>query len=452
MVKESISFDKEELTSEILILLENENTSEREAIKKVMSKKGIKDWRIRGSAHRLTLETLRRKNVIDRIIKFTLKDWNSFDKLDPFLKNLLRVSVFQMKFSNISSALITNQALEILKRRVKNKKPVSFLNAILRQIEQKPVEEFLKGKNEIESLSLKYFYPSWLIKHVIKQHDKEFTKNFITERPLENHFRINTLKIPVKNALEKLHDHGYQYKQDKIIPELIKLISYKKPLTRSKLHLKGMLYIQSKSSILVSRILDPRPGEVVADICAAPGGKTTHIGQLMENEGLIIAVELFLKRIPELKRILNKLGVKITHVINGDSKRFNQFMQLKFDKVLVDPPCTGTGTLQTRPLTKWNLSSTDIPRFARIQQNILRGGAKSVKKGGFLVYSTCSIMIEENEQVLRNFLQEHDNFKIIKIKREFGTPGLENFPEAIRLYPHVDETEGFFIAKFQRIN
>jgi len=452
VVKESISFDKEELASEILILLENENISEREAIKKVMARKGIKDWRIRGSAHRLTLETLRRKNVIDRIIKFSLKDWSSFEKLDPFLKNLLRVSVFQMKFSNISSALITNQALEILKRRVKNKKPVSFLNAILRQIEQKSLEEYLQGKNDIENLSLKYFYPSWLIKHVMMQYDKDFTKDFITESPLENHFRVNSLKISIKKALEKLEEHGYQFEQDRNIPELIKLISYKKPLTRSKLHLKGMLYIQSKSSILVSRILDPKPGEVVADICAAPGGKTTHIGQLMENNGLIIAVELFLKRVPELMRIINKFGVKNAHVINGDSKKFNQFMKIEFDRVLVDPPCTGSGTLQTRPITKWNLSSTDIPRFAKIQQNILRGGAKSVKKGGTLVYSTCSIMIEENERVLRNFLKEHENFKIVQIKKEYGTPGLENFPEAIRLYPHVDKTEGFFIAKFQRIH
>ena len=452
MVKKSVSFDKEELASEILILLENENISERIAIKKVMEKKGIKDWRIRGSAHRLTLETLRRRNVIDKIIRSSLKDWSSFDKLDPFLKNLLRVSVFQMKFSNISSALVTNQALEIIKRHPKIAKSVSFVNAILRQIEQKPVEVYFQGKNDIENLSLKHFYPSWLIKHVTKQYDKKFTRQFITEIPLENYFRVNTLKIPIQKAVDKLKEQGYRIEQEKRIPELLKLVSYKKPITRSKLHLKGMIYIQSKSSIMVSRILDPQPGEVVADICAAPGGKTSHIGQLMRNKGLIIAVELFKKRIPELKRILDKLGVKIAHVVNGDSKIFNQFMKIKFDRILVDPPCTGTGTLQARPLTKWQLSSTDIPRFARIQQNILRSGAKTVKKGGTLVYSTCSILIEENERVLREFLSKHDNFKIVQIEKDYGSPGLDNYPEAIRLYPHVDKTDGFFIAKFQRIN
>ncbi len=451
MVKKLVAHDKEELTTEILILLENENISEREAIKRIMTRKGIKDWRVRGSAHRLALETLRRKNLIDKIIRDNLKDWSSFNKFDPFMKNLMRVAVFQMKFSDKSSALVTNQALEILKRHVENPKQISFLNAILRQIEQKTVKEYLQGKNEIENLSLKYFYPSWLIRLLIKEFNMNFAEKFITEPPLENHFRINTLKIPIKNALEKLKAHGYQIEQDKNIPELIKLISYKQPITRSKLHLKGMLYIQSKSSILVSRILDPRPGETVADICAAPGGKTTHIAQLMENQGILISLELFSKRIPELLRIINKLGVKITHVINGDAKIFNHLIRLKFDRVLIDPPCSGTGTLQTRPSTKWKLSSTDIPKFAGIQQNILRGGAKTVKTGGILVYSTCSIMKEENEQVLEIFLKENEDFKILKIERKYGTPGLDNFPEAIRLYPQVDETEGFFIAKFQKI-
>ena len=452
VVGNSNSFDKEELATEILELLESETISEREAIKKVMKKHEIKDWRIRGSAHGLTLETVRKLNVIDKIIKKNLKDRNSFDKFDSFLKNLMRITVYQMKFTNKSPELVTNQALEIYKKRNKSQKQVNFLNAIFRQIEKQPVEQYLKGKDYVEGLSLQNFYPSWLIRYMLKRYDKLFTEEFIKYRIPPDFVRINTLKITIKEALETLKEEKYEYERVEGIPECVKIISHDQPVTRSLLYLKGMIYIQSKSSILVSKILDPNKGEVIADLCAAPGGKTTHIAQLMENRGFILALERNINRIPELYKNIGKLGVKIAHVICGDSFLFNKLSRIKYDKMLIDPPCSGTGTIDSRPMTKWKFKPKFIPKNVYVQEHILMRGSENVKKGGTLLYSTCSVLVEENEGVIGSFLKANENFKIVNIKNSHGMPGLENYPEALRLYPQIDGSEGFFIAKFKRIN
>ena len=452
VVENSSSFDKEELATEILALLETETISEREAIKKIMKKYKINDWRIRGSAHRLTLETVRKLNVIDKIIKKNLRDRSSFDKFNPFLKNLMRVTIYQMKFTNKSPELITNQALEIYKRRNKSQKQVNFLNAIFRQIEKKPVDQYLKGKDYLENLSLENFFPSWLIQYMLKWYNKPFTEEFIKYRIPPEFVRINTIKISIKEALKKLEEENYEYEEVKGIPECIKISSYEHPVTRSVLFLKGMIYIQSKSSILVSKILNPKKGEVIADLCAAPGGKTTHIAQLMENKGFILAIERNFNRIPELHKNLGKLGVKIAHVVCGDSFNFNNFCRIEYDRMLIDPPCSGTGTIDSRPITKWKFKPKYIPKNVHVQEHILMNGSKNVKKGGILLYSTCSVLVEENERVIDNFLKKQDNFKIINIEKEYGMPGLENYPEALRLYPQIDGSEGFFIAKFIRFN
>ncbi|MHA1784164.1 MAG: 16S rRNA (cytosine(967)-C(5))-methyltransferase RsmB [Candidatus Helarchaeota archaeon] len=444
------SFDKEELATEILVLLELKNISTREAIKKVMKRYEIDNWRIRGSAHRLSLETIKKLNTIDKIIQENLKDGNSFNKMDLFLKNLLRISVYRMKFNKISSQLVTNQAVEIFKKHTNKLKILKFLNAILRQIEKKPLDQYLKGKNQVEDLSFRYFYPSWLIEYLIKHYGLKFTEEFIKEDKINNHVRINTLKISIEEALEKLSDENFEVKQNKYIPECIRILSYEEPATRSKLYSKGMIYIQSKSSMIVSRILDPKKGELIADLCAAPGSKTTHLGQLMENEGMIVAIERFHKRIPELIKNIRKMGVKIAHVINADSKIFHQFTRVKFDKILIDPPCSGTGTFTSRPLIKWKLSPKILEKYILVQNNILASGARRLKKDGILVYSTCSVMIEENEGVVDEFLKRNENFSIIKLKNDFKMLELDNYPEALRLYPHINGSEGFFIAKFQR--
>ncbi|NHI92588.1 MAG: 16S rRNA (cytosine(967)-C(5))-methyltransferase RsmB [Candidatus Lokiarchaeota archaeon] len=444
-------FDKEEIATEVLVTLELENISEREAIKKIMRKHEIEDWRIRGSAHRLTLETLRKLNVIDKIIKKNLKDRNSFAKLDPFLRNLLRVTVFQMKFSDKAPELITNQALEIYKRRKKSQKQVNFLNAILRQIEKKQIEQYFKGNDYIENLSLQHFQPSWLIKYMLKYYDKAFTEEFIKQRIPPYFIRINTIKISINKALEKLEEENFEFEEVKGIPECIKITNSFKPVTRSLLYLKGMIYIQSKSSMIVSKILEPKKGEVIADLCASPGSKTTHIAQLMENEGSIIAIERNINRIPELHKNINKLGIKIVQIINADSFLFNNFIRIEFDKILIDPPCSGTGTFDSRPITKWKFTPRDISRNIHVQEQILMNGSKKVKVGGILVYSTCSILIEENERVIQKFLDHNQNYKILNIKKDHGMEGLENFSQALRLYPHVDDSEGFFVAKLKRI-
>ncbi|NVM01702.1 MAG: RsmB/NOP family class I SAM-dependent RNA methyltransferase, partial [Candidatus Helarchaeota archaeon] len=223
----------------------------------------------------------------------------------------------------------------------------------------------------------------------------------------------------------------------------------KKPVTRIKSYKKGLYYIQTKSSAVVTHVLDPQPNELILDICAAPGGKSTHIAQLMKNTGKILALDLSFRRIKEIKLKLKLLNIKNIELIQTDSLKIP--IRIKADRVLVDPPCTGTGAYGSRPLARWKINIKKLKNFTNLQWKLLVSGASQVKKDGILVYSTCSILIEENEAIVKRFLKKYTNFKILPALPHIGIKGYLDCENCKRLFPHLHESEGFFIAKFQKI-
>jgi len=441
---------REEIAVEALTLIELKGLSARIAMNRVVREMKITNWKERGASHALVFEVLRRKNTLDKILNTILRD-GSARLMHPYLRNLLRLAIYQMKFRKANSALVTNEAVKLTKEKF-GVKTAKFVNAILRQAEKLSLQKIYENLNDFEVLSIKYFYPTWLIKYLIKlvgRHTAiKIMKKTNTVPPI--YLRINTLKERKEEILEMLRKEGITVEEDKDLPDVVKVISYEKPVTKTKVFQEGYIYMQTKSSALVSYVLDPKPGDFVIDLCAAPGGKTTHIAQLMKNRGKILAIDLNVRRIEEMKEKFKKLDVKIAHSLVTDSRTLHKTTIPKADKILVDAPCSSTGAIWSKPEIKWKIKPRDIKHITQVQWELLKAAAKLVRKGGILVYSTCSITLEENELLIEKFLKLNPEFKLVPAELFIGLKAYRGLEDAQRLFPYPNETEGFFIAKMKK--
>jgi 16S rRNA (cytosine967-C5)-methyltransferase len=205
---------------------------------------------------------------------------------------------------------------------------------------------------------------------------------------------------------------------------------------------------QSRAAMTVARLLAPRPGERVLDLCAAPGGKTTHLAALMKDRGRVVAVERHRGRAAALARTAQRMGATCVEVRAGDAAAAHE--RAAYDRVLVDPPCTDLGTLASRPDARWRKTAEQPERLARTQAAILRAGAAAVRPGGTLVYSTCTISPRENEALVDEFLSEQPGFVADDLHSEVPVWQHPSVPRHLQTLPHRDGTEGFFIARLRR--
>ena len=393
------AIDKELATAEVLVAIET-GSSERDALKKLSIKHKITDWHIRGTIHSIVFEILRRLNVVDLIIKKSLKK-GTIDKLYPLLRNLLRVGVYQIKFAEESPPKITNTIVELAKAHF-GISVSNFTNALLRKVEHLEVSSFLSDSIDAASLSLQYYHQTWFIEYLIKLIGISDTIAFLKRSGEGNGFyvRINLLKTDRSYIIEQLEHDKYVFSLDQDLNAVILIKEWERPIIHSSLFKEGYLYIQDKASALVSYVVNPQNDEIVFDLCAAPGGKTMHMGQLLKNSGQIVAVDRSHRRLKELIAKLSQYNLFNIHVINANGEDIPKFIKSKADKILVDPPCSGTGTFVSRPYGKWKLRPEDIEILTRIQWKLLIAAVKLLKPSGEIIYSTCSITVEENERII----------------------------------------------------
>jgi 16S rRNA (cytosine967-C5)-methyltransferase len=372
-----------------------------------------------------------------------------FSKAIPNLKNGLRVALYQILFlDKIPDHAAVNEAVEFVKK-LQGQKPADLTNAILRNI--------IRSKNSIRYpdpnedlpgyLAAYYSHPSWMIKRYLTRFGREETERLLeanNEKPSLT-LKINPLKVTPEQFRELLKSVNLRFTQSKLIPEFFRLYNLTN-ITQWEYFNEGYFTIQDESAGFSCKLLNPRPGSRVLDMCAAPGGKTINLTGIMNDEGEVIALDKYDSRLEYVRKTIKRLGYNSIKPIAEDALEYSDG---QFDYVLADVPCSGTGTLSKKPDIKWKKDLLDIRKLNELQYQLLKKAASFVKVGGVVVYSTCSIEAEENFEIVKKFLAEHSNFNLVKAEDMDAKLLDEN--GCIQTYPHIHQIDGAFAAKLIRI-
>lgn len=359
-------------------------------------------------------------------------------KQQYWLKNLLMMCAYEIYFLNTPEFAITSESVKLAKKRGGLNKG-NFVNAVLRSIIRGKGKIEIPTENTIEFLGIKYSLESWMIEEFAKIFTdeaelEEFCKSLNKELPLT--LRINTLKNNKGQIIQQLEDMGIEAKVSELAQDAI-VLQKKVPINIIKQLLdEGICVIQDQGSIFATEALAPVPGDLVLDMCAAPGGKSTHMAQLMDNKGEIVSCDIHDHKLELIQDLVNRLGITIisTRKLDG-TQATDEFPEKSFDKILLDAPCTGLGVISNKPDIKWNKKQEDMYAIASIQKELIRNAGYLLKPGGTLVYSTCTVTIAENEAIVSEFLTKNKDFTLKWEKR---------------LYPHKNNSHGFYIAKIIR--
>jgi len=313
---------------------------------------------------------------------------------------------------------------------------------------------------DINQIAEKYGYLPYMIERYLDFLGIDGTLALLNanEQPLTPSIRVNSLKIGPMKLKTRLEQKGFKLNPIEYVPSGFKVVS--SPLNLGSLHeyLQGYYYLQNVASMIPSVILNPSHKDIVVDMCAAPGSKSTHLAQIMKNEGKLLLIEKNIKRIPALEINLRRMGVTNSIILNEDAIELPR-LKIYADKILLDAPCTGEGLIIEDPSRKKSKSMKDMNKLASIQRKLLKAGLDALNPRGQLLYSTCSIAPEENELVVNQVLQDTSNCSIIKIPFQYGVNGLtrvygeelmRDLKHSQRIYPHLHETIGFFLCLIKK--
>lgn len=405
---------------------------------------------------RLTLD-----EIIKKYSKIKLK------KISTWILNVLRMGIYQIVFlDKIPKSAAVNESVNLAKR-YGHKSSSNFVNAILRKVTARDYEDFYEIKDDIQRISITNSMPIWIIEELVKKLTMDEVEQIAINSNLRPHLsiRINNLKVAINENEEKeitkqeliknLKEKNIKVKQGLLKDFLI--LEDVKNIENMEEFKKGYFTVQDETAGLIPTILQPQKTDVILDACSSPGGKTTYLTEMMENEGKIEAWDIHEHRTKLVENAAKRLGITNIETRVNDATIYNEKYKEKFDKILLDVPCLGIGVLKRKPDIKWQKNKEDVEEIAKTQKQILESCSQYLKKGGELVYSTCSILKEENEDVIDEFVNKHKDFYIEKINlKENDKIQNKEFFEKIRknnnyiqVYPN-NETDGFFICKLKR--
>lgn len=380
---------------------------------------------------------------------------NSFYKKNilnssPDFRNNLRVALYQLLFlSRVPDYAIVNEAVEFIKN-IYGDKSTGIVNAILRNIIRNKENILFPDRkcDFINYLSTFHSHPTWLIKRWLKRFGEEETeKLLIANNKIPNlTIRINNLKISNQELKSRLDADGIIYSTCKYFDNFIQIISSNKNIFDTEYFSDGLITIQDCSTGFACYALDVHPEHRILDMCAAPGGKTSLLSELLNNEGEIIALDLYEKRIEQMKNNFERLGIRNVKIIKADAL---EFQSETFDRILLDAPCTGLGTISKKPEIKWKRSLSDILNLSKVQNQLLEKGYELLKPGGVLVYSTCTIEPEENFNVVEKFLSKNSNCELLNLSQNFNQDVIDECG-CVQTYPNKHKTDGAFVAKIMK--
>lgn len=441
-----------EVAFEVLLKIENEEAYSNLLVNSVIKQRTVNEKDI-GLFTEIVYGTVQRKKTLDFFLtQFLLK---KVKKKDEWVLTLLRMSLYQMVYlERIPDRAIIYEAVQIAKKRG-HRGLASMVNGILRNVQRKGLPAFDTIQDKVEQLSVTYSHPTWLVAQWIKQYGMDTTKN-ICEANLERPHvtaRVNAIETSVAEVIERLETEGVLAQQGKLSIDAIEVRDGN--LFETDVFKRGLVTVQDESSMLVGRAVNPQKGEIVLDCCAAPGGKTTHLAELMNDEGEIIALDIHEHKVSLIEQQIERLQLSNVKTQVLDAREaYRNFPNESFDRILVDAPCTGFGVLRRKPDIKWTKTEQDVVEMSRIQQQILDSVAPLLKKGGTLIYSTCTIEARENEQIIHTFLKKHTDFIRDDRLCERLPKKLSPYSEAergeVQILPHYFQSDGFFIAALRK--
>jgi len=391
-----------------------------------------------------------RQGILDMVIREVTGVKNVL-LLDPHLRAALRVFTELEAFSRNS---VRYENPHEVRKRVSaylSTRSHPFVGMWFWDVSRELRKHKPKPRNHEEELMFRYMLPLWYVKRVSKllgmREAEEYFKAL--NRKPKISVRVNTLRASVDDVVNALEKEGIKVEVSRVVPTVLR---FEGPYNfdASDLFKDGKIVIQEEAAALAPHILNPKPGEFVVDLAAAPGGKTELMGELMQNEGVIHAFDIDKRRIRRMKELLRRAGVRNVVIHVEDARKAPAILGKGVaDKVLVDAPCTSDGTIMKNPDLRWRLMESEVPKFAQLQYEMLKAALKLVKPGGLILYTTCSALKEEDEDVVERLLKkEGSKLELVELRGPYEPGFLKG---TMRAWPHKHPTIGFFYALLRRV-
>ncbi len=373
-----------------------------------------------------------------------------YETMEPSLRQVLRIGLYDLLFLATPPHAALNEAVELAKKRVRQGAG-GLVNGVLRNLlrRKEDLPEPHTGR-VAEDLAIRYSHPTWMVERWLDRYGRDATIALLAwnnSRPVYG-VRINTLKNAVQDFQQVLNERGIAFMPSPYLDYFVRVPKLQ-GLVRAGLLAEGYCAVQDESAGLVVALLDPQPGETIVDACAAPGGKATHAAQRMQNTGRIIACDVHEGRLRLVEQSARDQGIPIIETRAGDFREMAPQEDFQADRVLLDAPCSGLGVLSKRADLRWNRSPEEVRELTQLQDELLDAAAQAVRSGGLLVYSTCTIEPEENEERVVAFLNRHPDFSVESAKGY--VPEAMVTPEGYyRTFPPRDQTDGAFGARLRK--
>ncbi len=400
----------------------------------------------------LVYGTIKWKLTLDRVIAAYSNI--KMEKLSPWILNILRLGAYQiLQMTRVPDSAACNESVN-LAGRYGHKASAGFVNAVLRNIAKNGAQIAIpsKEKDLTGYLSVRYSYPKWLAEKYVGLFGSEFAESLLDagNGSPELTLRANTLRVTPEELIEELKKEGVEAAAGKYVREAVVLKSTA-AVAKLKAFQDGLFQVQDESSMLPVTVLAPEPGETVLDACSAPGGKATHMAQLMQNRGMIVARDVHEHKLKLIDSAADRLGINIVKSELHDATIPDRPHEKAFDRILLDAPCSGLGIIRRKPDIKWARETKGIESITKLQKTVIQAVSAALKPGGVLVYSTCTVLPEENEEIIRSFIENNQDFieediaPLLPAELAVHATG-----GALQLYPNRDGVDGFFMARLRR--
>ncbi|GIP36735.1 ribosomal RNA small subunit methyltransferase B [Paenibacillus sp. J31TS4] len=441
-----------ELAMELLTRVEQEGAYSNILLNQLLRQSQL-DRREAGFATELVYGTIQRRNTIDYFLaRFVPK---GLHKLDPWVRSLLRLSFYQLYYlDRVPAHAAVNEAVNLAKKHG-HAGIAGMVNGVLRNVlRQRETLVLPADLPDVKRIALEHSHPEWMVARWIREYGAEEAEKLCAannEAPPVS-VRANALRQSAGELVLELREAGYEAEPSPLAPAGVRVAGAGN-MADSPWYERGALSVQDESSMLVAEALAPEPGMTVLDCCAAPGGKTTHLAEKMQDRGRIVACDVHEHKEALIRRQAERLGLTSIDTQVTDARELAaKYPPASFDRILLDAPCSGLGVIRRKPDLKWAKEESEIASVAKVQQELLEAVHGLLKPGGVLVYSTCTTAREENAGMVKQFLEAHPDFRLEPLPADvFGPDKLPGADSGmVQLLPQQFHSDGFFIARLRK--